>query len=87
MTRTSHQPAASHQLALDAARIFATEPGQRLLNHLRQITRDRVLGPDASDALLRHVEGQRALVRHLEILVQRGRNPADAETRGDADHD
>lgn len=63
-------------LAVDAARIFAGDAGARVLAHLRRLTRDRVLGPEASDALLRHVEGQRALVLHIESLIERGRSPA-----------
>nr|BDD47277.1 hypothetical protein 1 [bacterium] len=63
------------RLAVEAARVFSSAEGRRVLHHLRAITRERVLAPDASDAALRHVEGQRALVAHLESLIERGRNP------------
>ncbi|MEQ8667019.1 MAG: hypothetical protein RIC16_14965 [Rhodospirillales bacterium] len=76
------------QLAVDTARVFSSDAGLRVLAHLRTLTRDRVLGPDAPDALLRHVEGQRALVRHLETLIERGRQPATASQQsGETDHD
>ena len=76
------------QLARDAARTFAAEPARRVLDHLRTITRHRVLGPEASAELLRHVEGQRALVQHLESLIERGRQPVpDATPQGDSHDD
>ncbi len=54
------------------ARVFHGHDGAIVLAHLRQITIERILGSDASDALLRTVEGQRALVHHIEQLIQRG---------------
>ena len=61
------------QLALDAARCFATPQGERLLMHLRRITLERRLAPDCPEAELRHLEGQRHLLAHIEALTQRGR--------------
>lgn len=60
-------------VARACARLFATPDGRLLLDHLRRAHLDRALGPDASDALLRHREGQRALVLTLESLAARGR--------------
>jgi len=60
-------------LERDAARLLATPEGERLFRHLDSLTRRRVLGPDAGDATLRHLEGQRQLVAYLEALAQRGR--------------
>ncbi|HYD30079.1 MAG TPA: hypothetical protein VEB64_04385 [Azospirillaceae bacterium] len=54
------------------ARCFATPDGQRVLAHLRAITTGRALGPEASAAALRHLEGQRQLVRTIAALVRRG---------------
>ncbi len=54
------------------ARIFKTHEGMLVLSHLRKITIERVLGSDSSDAALRTLEGQRALVRQIEHLIQRG---------------
>lgn len=61
--------------ALDGlfARIFAGGDGEQALAHLRGLTLDRSLGPDAGDAALRHLEGQRQLVIHILALVARGR--------------
>ena len=53
-------------------RIFESEAGHQVMQHLRAITTDRILGPDASDALLRHLEGQRQLVNYIANLVERG---------------
>lgn len=55
-----------------AARCFRGRDGQRLLAHLRQATIERVISPDTSEARLRHLEGQRHLVRHIEALVAAG---------------
>ena len=54
------------------ARVFKSPDGKIVLSHLRQITIERVLGADASDALLRTIEGQRTLVHQIEQLIQRG---------------
>lgn len=55
------------------ARVFRGSDGARALSHLRALTLDRALGPDAPPAALRHLEGQRVLVLHLLALVERGR--------------
>ncbi len=60
-------------VARACARLFATPDGRLLLEHLRRTLLDRALGPEASDALLRHREGQRALLLTLESLAARGR--------------
>jgi hypothetical protein len=58
------------------ARLFASPDGQLLLAHLRRQTQAVALGPEASEARLRHLEGQRAMVLSLEALARRGaRNP------------
>mgnify|MGYP001229675901 FL=1 len=61
------------EVARAAARALTGPDGARLLAHLRAVTIERRLGPEASEAALRHLEGQRALVAHLEALVERGR--------------
>lgn len=63
------------QLARAFARCFAGADGARVLDHLRRLTTGRVLGPEATCAALRHLEGQRALVAHIAGLVARGRRP------------
>ena len=54
------------------AKTFLTPSGRNVMAHLRKITLERVLGPNASDSELRTLEGQRALVRQIEQLVIRG---------------
>ena len=54
------------------ARFLRTENGRRIMRHLRAITVERVLGPNASEATLRHLEGQRQLVNYIGILAERG---------------
>ncbi|KAA5605522.1 hypothetical protein F1188_11230 [Roseospira marina] len=60
-------------MARACARLFAHDDGRRLRAHLHALTLARHLGPDASDAALRHLEGQRALVAHLDRLIDEGR--------------
>lgn len=55
------------------ARCFAGPDGERVLAVLRAMTLGRSLGPDAPDAALRHLEGQRALVATILALAARGR--------------
>lgn len=73
MSEVAHLPPAGDELGRAFARVFAGADGARVLAHLRAITVERRLGPEASEALLRHVEGQRHLVAHVESLAARGR--------------
>ena len=68
-----HGDEAALLLARQAARLFATPDGQAILQHLKSMTIDRCLGPEAGDNALRHLEGQRHLVLHLLALAARGR--------------
>jgi hypothetical protein len=61
-------------LARAFARTFADADGQRVLAHLRRLTFERFQGPAASEAALRHLDGQRALVATIEGLIRRGRD-------------
>ncbi|MCE2510388.1 MAG: hypothetical protein J4G10_05360 [Alphaproteobacteria bacterium] len=54
------------------ARVFRSPDGQAVLQHLTALTLGRHLGPNASDATLRHLEGQRQLVGHLIAMIERG---------------
>jgi len=63
-------------LAVSFARCFAGAEGARALAHLRAMTVERSLGPDATEAALRHLEGQRQLVAYLAALIRRGRGTA-----------
>ena len=61
-----------------AARCFRGADGAALMAYLKALTLDRALGPDAADATLRHLEGQRHLVRHLSHLIDLGHAGPDA---------
>ena len=60
-------------ISINYARCFGTPSGCAVLDHLRKITIERTLGPNASDNELRWAESQRALVRQIEAIVARGR--------------
>lgn len=58
------------------AKCFRGADADQVLKYLRAITIERSCGVGASEGLLRHVEGQRQLVFHIESLIERGRNGA-----------
>ena len=60
-------------LARSFTRCFRTNDGKKVLDHLQSIAFDRVLTASASEAQLRHQEGQRALVARILRLIDRGR--------------
>lgn len=49
--------------------VFKTPTGKAVLKYLRSITIESVQGPNASDAELRHLEGQRYLVGVIERRI------------------
>ena len=55
------------------SRCFSTAAGAAVMKHLRKITIERTLGPAATDAELRGLEAQRALVHQIEALIRRGK--------------
>ena len=52
--------------------LFKTATGKAVLKYLRSITIESVQGPNASDAELRHLEGQRYLVGVIERRISHG---------------
>ncbi len=54
-------------------RAFNTPSGRVVLEHLRKITVERTLGPNATDAELRWLESQRALYHQIERLSLGGK--------------
>ena len=70
---STNPPPDPAELARAFARTFGHADGRLVLAHLRRLTRERTLGPDAPDATLRHLEGQRQLVAQIEALIARGR--------------
>jgi len=71
--------ASDADLARAFTRCFGSTDGRRVIDHLRHTTLDRVLGPAASDSLLRHMEGQRQLVARMLALIERGKNIPDSD--------
>jgi hypothetical protein len=67
------EPPPNLELARAFARCFGSPEGETALRHLTDMTLRRALGPDAADARLRHLEGQRQLVAYMHALVARGR--------------
>lgn len=55
------------------ARLFQTDDGKRVLSHLQSISFSRVMGMESTDAQLRYMEGQRAMVATILRLISRGR--------------
>jgi hypothetical protein len=55
------------------ARCFAGQDGQQVRAHLARTILDRRLPPTASDAELRHLEGQRCAIAGLVAMIERGR--------------
>lgn len=53
---------------------FTSQPGKSVLRHLRDITIERFLGPNATESELRALEGQRALVHQIESAICRGQS-------------
>jgi hypothetical protein len=61
-------------MAFVFARLFRGADGERALAWLRGRTIERRLSPEASEASLRWLEGQRFLVATIEALARRGRD-------------
>ena len=61
-----------NEMARAFRRCFASVDGDRVLSHLRDLTVNSALPPTATDAMLRHVEGQRNLVRYIGRMIERG---------------
>ena len=62
---------------LDLCRAFARclsgQDGQRVMAHLERTILDRRLPPSASDAELRHLEGQRCAITGIVAMIERGK--------------
>jgi len=68
-----NMPDPGRALCIAYARCFASPDGEKVLDHLRSLTLERTLGPDASTQMLRHTEGQRQLVAYITAQTERGR--------------
>ncbi len=61
------------ELCRACARCFTGSDGQAVLAYLTRSVLDRRLPPSASNAELRHLEGQRCAVAGLLAMIDRGR--------------
>lgn len=66
-------PVEEDDLVRSFARCFKGGDGAIVLRHLRQTILDRRLGPSATDAELRFLEGQRSIAAHIISMIDRGR--------------
>ena len=57
------------------ARIFAGNSGQKVLEHLRSLTIERIVGPNITNDELRWCAAQNALVHQIENFIKKGNNP------------
>ena len=57
------------------ARTFASSSGKQVLNHLRSITIERIMGQNITNEELRWWAAQNALVHQIENFIKRGNNP------------
>ncbi len=57
------------------ARLFSSDDGRKALAYLQHMTFHRALSSSSSEAQLRYLEGQRALMASIMRLVDRGRHP------------
>ena len=59
-----------NNISLNVRTFFRTPTGQEVIKYLRSITIEAVTGPAASDAELRHLEGQRYIVGLIERRIK-----------------
>jgi len=59
-----------NKISLNVKSLFSSPSGKEVLKYLRSITIESVQGANASDAELRHLEGQRYLVGLIERRIK-----------------
>jgi hypothetical protein len=64
------------ELTVLCALVFGGVSGQKLLRLLHSIHVERVMGPGASDAMLRHADANRQLILQLIRLTEKGQMQA-----------
>lgn len=64
--RAAHDDREHQRIKNAYRRLFGTEDGQMVLEHLRRSYQPS--GPEMTDSALRHLEGQRFLVHRIELL-------------------
>ena len=76
--RAVSPPPVPYELHKAFARLLAYPEAETVLSHLHTVTRNRILGPEASEAMLRYGEGQKALVAYMERMAAKGRGDGQA---------
>ncbi len=69
---SGRRKAPPHELAEAFASCFSSPAGAMVIEYLRRTFLNRRVPPTACDAVLRHVEGQRSVVAHIQSLVEQG---------------
>ncbi len=71
----SSDPAGDDATALERAfaACFRGPDGALVIRHLRRVFLHRRVLPSATDAELRHTEGQRSLAAHILAMIEKGR--------------
>jgi len=71
-TVTPADDPARREVARSYVRAFTTNDGDAVLAELRKLFLDKEAGPDVSDAALRHLEGQRSVIRFILRKIDEG---------------
>ncbi len=62
----------SPEIAEAFASCFSGPAGAHVLEYLRRTFLARRVPPTAPDSVLRHIEGQRSVIAHIESLLEQG---------------
>jgi hypothetical protein len=64
---------AARDMRRSYVRVFESNDGAAVLEELRRLFLEREAGPEVNDAGLRHLEGQRSVVRHILRQIEAGK--------------
>lgn len=64
---------AGREMRRSYVRVFETNDGAAILEELRRLFLDRDVQSTESDASLRHIEGQRSVIRHILRQIEAGK--------------
>ena len=73
LTARRSKKAEPEEIDILMAQAFGTPAGEKVLNWLRQRTKETVLAPTAPESALRALEGKRHLVHEMEARISRAR--------------
>ena len=57
------------------ARVFSGNSGKQVLEHLRSVTIERIIGPNVTNDELRWWAAQNSLIHQIENMIKKGNNP------------